>query len=105
MDGYPTRHAHSTFALRWAGVSTNRMPRDSIVQPEKRVSSRAPVVRAALDVRSLLAPIMATMSTPVWPGHTWIQVEEAPATVFTDRTASSYASSGSRYTGEEVFCP
>ena len=65
MGGYPTRHAHSTFALRWAGVSTNRMPRDSIVQPEKRVRSRAPVVRAALDVRSLLAPIMATMSTNV----------------------------------------
>lgn len=65
MDGYPARHAHSTFALRWAGASTNRMPRDGIVQPGKRVSSRAPVVRAALDVRGLPAPIMATMSTNV----------------------------------------
>ena len=41
------------------------------MQPEKRVSSRAPVVRAALDVRSLLAPIMAMgceRKTPV-PGR------------------------------------
>lgn len=44
-------------------------------------------------------------SALVWPGHTWIQVEEVAATVFIARTASSYASSGPRYTGEEVFCP